>query len=152
MFIKPFFHISAGVCPLVLEWLFIERLVISAVLGGLIGVEREMHSKPAGLRTHILICMGAAMFTMISLSVAENLGSSADVSRIAAGVVTGIGFLAAGSIFREERIHGLTTAADIWVIAAVGMAVGFGWYIQSILASILMFAIFSIKSDKNKWY
>lgn len=136
---------------MVLELLLIERLVISAVLGGLIGVEREMHSKPAGLRTHILICMGAAMFTMISLSVAESFGSSADVSRIAAGVVTGIGFLAAGSIFREERIHGLTTAADIWVLAGIGMAVGFGYYFFAVAATVISLAVLTMGAPFNKW-
>ncbi len=112
-----------------LEWLFIERLVISAVLGCLIGVEREMHDQPAGFRIHILICVGATMFTLLSISVTGTFSSAADFSRLAAGVVTGVGFLAAGSIFRDkDRVRGLTTAADIWVLAAIGLSVGFGHY------------------------
>jgi len=120
-----------------LEWLFIERLVISAVLGGLIGVEREMHDKPAGFRTHVLVCMGATMFALISISLVGGT-EFADVSRIAAGVVTGIGFLAAGSIFRDkDRVSGLTTAADIWVLAAIGLSVGFGYYTLAAAATVI---------------
>jgi len=125
-----------------IEWLLLERLVISAVLGGLIGTEREMHDKPAGFRTHVLVCMGAAMFTLISISIAETAASSVDISRIAAGVVTGIGFLAAGSIFREkDRVKGLTTAADIWVLAAIGMSVGLGYYFLSVVATVIALVI-----------
>jgi putative Mg2+ transporter-C (MgtC) family protein len=121
-----------------LEWLFIERLVLSAVLGGLIGAEREMHDKPAGFRTHVLVCMGAAMFALISISVSGSFTGAADVSRIAAGVVTGIGFLAAGSIFRDkDRVSGLTTAADIWVLAAIGLSTGFGYYLLAAAATII---------------
>jgi putative Mg2+ transporter-C (MgtC) family protein len=121
-----------------LEWMFIERLLISALLGGLIGIERETRKQPAGFRTHVLVCMGAALFTLISVSMMSQAGSVADMSRIAAGVVTGIGFLAAGSIFRaRDQVRGLTTAADIWVVAAVGMAVGFGYYTLAALATII---------------
>lgn len=121
-----------------LEWLFIERLIISAALGGLVGVEREMHDKPAGFRTHVLVCMGAAMLALISISISEDFASPMDVSRIAAGVVTGIGFLAAGSIFRDkDRVRGLTTAADIWVLASIGLAVGFGYYVLAIVATVV---------------
>ena len=125
-----------------LEWVLIERLVISAVLGGLIGVEREMHGKPAGFRTHVLVCMGAALFSLVSLSLLDFPGSSVDVSRVAAGVVTGIGFLAAGSVFRDkDRIRGLTTAADIWVLAGIGLAVGLGYYFLAITATIVSLVV-----------
>jgi putative Mg2+ transporter-C (MgtC) family protein len=121
-----------------IEWLFVERLVISAVLGGLIGVEREMHAKPAGFRTHVLVCVGASMLALISVLISEDFGSPVDVSRVAAGVVTGIGFLAAGSIFRDkDRVRGLTTAADIWVLASIGLAVGFGYYLLAIVATVV---------------
>lgn len=121
-----------------LEWLFVERLIISAVLAGLIGVEREMHGQPAGLRTHVLICVGATMFTLLSISVGGNFTAASDVSRIAAGVVTGVGFLAAGSIFRDkDRVRGLTTAADIWVVAAIGLAAGFGYYFLAVIGTIV---------------
>jgi len=123
------------------EWLFIQNIVVSALLGGLIGLEREMHDKPAGFRTHVLVCMGAAMFTTLSLSFA----GTAEVSRIAAGVVTGIGFLAAGSIFRDKnRVRGLTTAADIWVVAAIGMTVGFSLYFLAAIATAIALVVLTV--------
>ncbi len=130
---------------MIAEWLMIERLLISAVMGGLIGVERQMHEKPAGLRTHVLVCMGATLFTLLSLSFSNSDGSAVDVSRVAAGVVTGIGFLAAGSIFREkERVRGLTTAADLWVIAAIGLSIGLGYYSVAVVATIITLIILMI--------
>jgi putative Mg2+ transporter-C (MgtC) family protein len=102
------------------------RLALAAVLGGTIGLEREYRHKPAGLRTNILIAVGAALFSILSLEVGTATGSP---DRIAAQVVTGIGFLGAGAILRSGRsIHGLTTAATIWVNAAIGMAAGLGVY------------------------
>jgi len=98
-------------------------LLLALLLGGLIGWERERHARPAGLRTHILVCVGATLLTLISSS----FGTNGD--RIAAQVVTGVGFLGAGTIIREGAsglVHGLTTAASLWAIAAVGMAVGYG--------------------------
>ena len=125
-----------------LEWLVVERLVISAVLGGLIGVEREMHDKPAGFRTHVLVCTGASMFALISLLIGQEFASSVDVSRVVAGVVTGIGFLAAGSIFRaKDHIKGLTTAADIWVLAGIGLASGLGYYALAVVATIISLVV-----------
>ena len=121
------------------------KLALSLALGMLIGLEREIHKKPAGMRTHTLVCVGATLFAVMSVSFVE------DPARIAAGVVTGIGFLAAGSIFREERIHGLTTAADIWVIAAVGMAVGFGYYFFAVAATIISLAVLIMGTPFNKW-
>ena len=130
---------------MVLEWLFIERLVISAVLGGLIGVEREMHGKPAGFRTHVLICMGATMFALLSIFIGDSPASNVDISRIAAGIVTGIGFLAAGTIFMDkDKVRGLTTAADIWVLAAIGMAVGFGFYFFAAAGTAIALAVLVI--------
>ena len=120
----------------------VERLVISALLGGLIGAEREMHAKPAGFRTHVLVCMGAAMFSLISLSLVGFPNSLVDVSRVVAGVVTGIGFLAAGSIFRDkDRVSGLTTAADIWVLAGIGLAVGLGYYFLAVAATVVSLVV-----------
>jgi putative Mg2+ transporter-C (MgtC) family protein len=95
-------------------------------MGGLIGWERETRRKAAGLRTNILICMGAAAFTLVSVIFR---GGTTDVSRVAAQIVTGIGFLGAGSIIRARGgVQGLTTAATIWVVAAIGLAVGAGYY------------------------
>lgn len=99
------------------------RLLLAAVLGAAIGYQREKAHKPAGLRTHMLICLGSALFTPIS---EFGFGSAVDTSRIASGVVTGIGFLGAGAIIRNREgiVVGLTTAASIWVVAAVGLAAG----------------------------
>ena len=101
------------------------RLVVAAVLGALIGLERQLDNISAGFRTHMLICLGATLFTIMSF---EFVGTT-DPSRIAAGLVTGIGFLGAGAIFKDEHIvKGLTTAADLWVVAAIGLAIGIGQF------------------------
>ena len=103
---------------------YIVRIVVAVVLGGLIGFERELHDKPAGLRTITLICLGACIFTIASEVMG---GPDWNSTRIAAQIVTGIGFLGAGAIIRDRQgIIGLTTAATIWAVAAIGMAVGFG--------------------------
>jgi len=105
------------------------RLMLAAVLGGAIGFQREKANKPAGLRTHILICLGSALFTVVSVL---GFTGNVDPSRIAAGVVTGIGFIGAGVIFRGmrgDKVMGITTAASIWVTAAIGIAAGAGLYI-----------------------
>jgi len=105
----------------------LTRLVVAAGLGAVLGVEREYHQKPAGLRTNILIAVGSALFTVVSLQLSAPAGGSAD--RVAAQIVTGIGFLGAGAILRSgHSVHGLTTAATIWVNAAIGMAAGSGAY------------------------
>lgn len=107
------------------------RILLAAFLGGLVGIEREIHGRAAGLRTHILVSTGAALFTITSISIALSYGrlGAADPSRIAAQVVTGIGFLGAGAIIRYgASIRGLTTAASIWAVSAIGLAVGAGMY------------------------
>lgn len=102
-------------------------LILAVALGGLIGLERELHGHPAGLRTHILVCVGSTLFTLISVQIGAVANRPADPGRIAAQIVTGIGFLGAGAIIREgASIRGLTTAASIWTTAAVGLAVGTG--------------------------
>jgi putative Mg2+ transporter-C (MgtC) family protein len=114
------------------------RLILAAVLGACIGYQRERAHKPAGLRTHALISLGSALFTVVSVF---GFGSQGvDASRIAAGVVTGVGFIGAGVIFRGMRgdmVMGLTTAASIWVSAAVGLAAGAGMYIVAPVVTIL---------------
>ena len=103
----------------------IIRLTVSFVLGAIVGFERQYHEKPAGFSTNTLICIGSTVFAMISLLSAQYYGG--DPARIAAQIVTGVGFLGAGSIIREgNKISGLTTAAGIWVVAAIGMATGYG--------------------------
>lgn len=112
------------------------RLLISIVLGALIGIERERRNRPAGLRTHILVSLGSALFTIASIQFSKSFGN-VDPSRIAANIVTGIGFLGAGAIMKEGlTIKGLTTAATIWVSSAIGLACGMGYYIPAILTSI----------------
>lgn len=114
------------------------RLVLAAILGGVIGIERQLKHRPAGLRTNMFICMGAAMFTILSDELAaEHIG---DHTRIAAQIIPGIGFIGAGSILhaRNKLVTGLTTAATIFVVASVGMAVGGGLYITSVFATGLI--------------
>lgn len=124
------------------------KLCLAAALGGLIGLEREASGKPAGFRTNLLICMGAALLTELSRSVALEPGSTssfhADPGRIAAQIVSGIGFLGAGTIMKARgAVTGLTTAATLWVVAAIGMCVGAGAYVPALLATtIAVFALF----------
>ncbi|MFH1665882.1 MAG: MgtC/SapB family protein [Candidatus Omnitrophota bacterium] len=120
------------------------RLVVSAVLSGLIGLEREIHGCAAGLRTHILVCMGSTLFMITSIGMAVQYGDlgGADPSRIAAGVVTGIGFLGAGAIIRYGgNIRGLTTAASIWAVSAIGLAVGAGLYAAAGMTTFIALAV-----------
>jgi putative Mg2+ transporter-C (MgtC) family protein len=117
----------------------VARLLTAALLGSLIGLEREMKQKSAGLRTNILIAVGAALFTVMSYEFAE--GGGADPGRLAAQVVTGIGFLGAGAIMRNDSgVQGLTTAATVWVNAAVGVAAGGGKYHLAFIATAVTLA------------
>jgi len=112
------------------------RLIIAAILGGIIGLERQLRHKPAGLRTNMFICFGSAMFTVLSKELA---GQPSDSTRIAAQIIPGIGFIGAGSILHSRgSVTGLTTAATLFVVASVGMAVGGGLYITAIFATILI--------------
>jgi len=120
------------------------RLVLAGFLGGLIGLERELKAKPAGLRTTLLICMGAAMFTQLSVQMAllaTGGGDAlrADPARLAAQIIPGIGFIGAGAILHGKgRVTGLTTAATLWVVTAIGIAVGAGAYVQAIGTTIMV--------------
>jgi putative Mg2+ transporter-C (MgtC) family protein len=112
----------------------IQRLLLAAALGGALGFERELRQKSAGLRTNILIAIGSALFTLMSYELADPAG--ADPGRVAAQIVTGIGFLGAGAIIRRDGdVHGLTTAATIWVNAAVGVAAGGGEFHLAFIAT-----------------
>lgn len=120
----------------ILETIF--QLVLAAVLGGVIGYQREISDKPAGLRTHVLVSLGSALLMIVSIRPFEGV-EFADVTRIASSVVTGIGFLGAGAIIRQGSIvRGLTTAASIWVVAGVGLGVGAGEYIAALAATLLI--------------
>lgn len=116
------------------------RLLLAVGLGALIGLEREHAKKPAGLRTHLLVCVGAALFTIASI---YGFGEGADAARVAAGVVAGIGFLGAGTIIstRGGLLAGLTTAASIWAVAAIGLAAGAGLYIPATVATVIIVII-----------
>jgi putative Mg2+ transporter-C (MgtC) family protein len=114
-------------------------LLLAVACGFAIGLERELKHKAAGLRTNILICLGAAIFTLISERMA---GSQDSVTRIAAQIVTGVGFLGAGSVIQDRGgIHGLTTAATIWLVASVGMACGARLYYLALISTVLAMAV-----------
>lgn len=119
------------------------KLLLAAVLGGAVGYEREVHEHPAGLRTHILVCMGATLITLVSISFQS---PSSDPGRIAAQIVSGIGFLGAGTILRQGSIvRGLTTAASLWGVAGIGMAIGVGgmYLLVAAVATAVMFVTLS---------
>ncbi len=117
----------------------LTKLLAAAILGGLVGLERELSRKPAGLRTNMLICTGSALLMILSILVAQDGGSRGDPGRIAAQVVTGIGFLGAGAIVQSRgSVYGLTTGATIFTVAAIGLAVGGGYYLPALLATAIV--------------
>ena len=129
------------------------RSLAAVVIGGLIGSERARHGRAAGMRTHILVCLGACMTSMTSMFVSDVLGNNGDVFRIPAQVVSGIGFLGAGMIILKNNnmITGLTTAAGVWTTATIGVALGYGYYVGAaavtvlFLSTIVLFARFERK-------
>src|SRR6476660_5527488 len=127
-----------------LLWVDIAKLCLAALLGGLIGLERESKHRPAGLRTNLFICMGAAMFTLLSDQLAGQ--HTGDHTRIAAQIIPGIGFIGAGSIIhaRGDLVTGITSAATLFVVASVGMAVGGGLYVTAIFATVLVLGVLSL--------
>lgn len=129
-------------------WNMIIKLVVSLVLSGLIGFEREAHDRPAGLRTHILVSVGATLITLCSYSISQSVaGVIFDPARVTAQIVTGVGFLGAGTIIHQgSMVRGLTTAASIWTVAGIGIAVGIGgnMFYLALAASVLVFATLTI--------
>ena len=123
---------DCGLTPLVV----LTRIGLAIVLGGIVGMEREMHGRDAGFRTHILVCIGSALIMLVSMyGFPDSFGF--DHGRLAAQVVSGIGFLGAGTIMREgSSVRGLTTAACLWVVAGVGLAVGAGYYVGAIAGAL----------------
>jgi putative Mg2+ transporter-C (MgtC) family protein len=114
------------------------KLGYALLMGGFLGMEREVHKKVAGLRTHMIVCLSSSLLMVLSIEVGQDLGLQGDSTRIAAGVMTGIGFLGAGTIIKHgATVHGLTTAASIWTAAAVGLAVGAGYYISAAIVVFL---------------
>jgi putative Mg2+ transporter-C (MgtC) family protein len=143
------------------EWTITLRLVLAAVLSGMIGFEREFHGRAAGFRTHILLCIGSTLVMLTSMHMFDVYYGKAvsDPSRIAAGVITGIGFLGAGAIIHSKSsVRGLTTAASLWVVAGIGLAVGSGLYYGAILTTLLTIVALFIFSRiehamiRKDWY
>ena len=136
------------------ELVFMFRLVIAIILGAIIGAERERKNRSAGFRTHILVTVGSCMFMIVSISMPmmistmpNGIVNNADPGRIAAQVVSGIGFLGAGAIMQDKgKVRGLTTAASLWVVAAIGLAVGAGMYFSAITTTVLLFIVLSLFS------
>ena len=127
----------------------IVRLVVAGLLGGLIGLERQLRRKPAGLRTNMFICFGAAMFTVLSDKLAGSMGG--DHTRVDAQIIPGIGFIGAGSILHARgSVVGLTTAATLFVVASVGMAAGGGLYITAIFATIVILIVLAVLGKLEK--
>lgn len=128
---------------MVTDFEMILRLILAAILSGFIGYEREVHGRAAGLRTHILVCIGSTLIMLTSMHIFEIYKghATADPGRIAAQVVSGIGFLGAGTILRfKASVRGLTTAASLWSVAGIGLAVGSGLYIPAVVTTILILA------------
>jgi putative Mg2+ transporter-C (MgtC) family protein len=123
------------------EIVMVLRILLATALGGIIGYQREKAGKAAGLRTHMLICIGSALFTIISI-----YGFSSFPAQVAAGIVAGVGFIGAGAIIstRGGIVHGLTTAASIWMSAGIGMAAGAGLYVLAVVTAMLGLAVLMI--------
>ncbi|BAY25661.1 MgtC/SapB transporter [Calothrix sp. NIES-2100] len=134
------------------------RLCIALLSGAIIGVERQLRHKPAGLRTHMLVSLGSAIFTLIPLSTA-GLNPSADaLSRVIQGIAAGVGFLGAGEILHESshesqrpEIHGLTSAAAVWVSAALGIAAGCGLWQLGLIGALLTFLVLTVFKKLERW-
>ena len=134
------------------ELVFMVRLLLAMLLGGIIGAERERKNRSAGFRTHILVTVGSCMFMIVSISMPmmistmpNGIVNNADPGRIVAQVVSGIGFLGAGAIIQDKgKVRGLTTAASLWVVAAIGLAVGAGMYVTAISTTFFLFLILSV--------
>jgi len=143
------------------DWVILLRLLLAAVLSGVVGFEREFHGRAAGFRTHILLCIGSALTMLTSIHIFDVYINRVpcDPARIAAGVVTGIGFLGAGTIMRPRAsVRGLTTAASLWVVAGIGLAVGSGLYFGAIvttaltLVSLFIFSRVEHSMIRKDWY
>ena len=130
--------------PVISLWSLAARLAIACLLGGAIGFQRESKNRPAGFRTHVLVCVGSALIMLVSMYGFAEVGQQQDPARIAAQVVSGIGFLGAGTIMKEGlTIKGLTTAASLWVVAAIGLAAGSGFFGGAIATTLLVYVALS---------
>jgi putative Mg2+ transporter-C (MgtC) family protein len=126
---------------MIVEVEFFLRLIIAAVAGGFVGFERKTVHKPAGIRTHMLVCMGAALFVLVTINTFPN-----ETGRIISGIATGVGFLGAGTIFRDkDTVRGLTSAASIWAVAAIGLTAGLGEYALLFVSTLLVLIVLQLK-------
>lgn len=138
-------------------WNTFVPILLASVLGGVVGLERERSRRPAGLRTHVLVCVGSALMMQVSLDMYARTGyglhGNGDPGRIAAQVVSGIGFLGAGTIMREgANIRGLTTAASLWVVAGIGLAAGANLFLESIVATVMVVLTLKTLSEvEHRW-
>jgi putative Mg2+ transporter-C (MgtC) family protein len=133
--------------PMISEVEIVIRLVLAAVIGGIIGFERELTKRPAGLRTNMLVCIGSALITLVSIYGFPG----SDPSRVAAQIVVGIGFLGAGTIFKmKDHVIGLTTAATLWVVAGIGIAVGTGLYFSAMASVPIILAVLWLSRIEKK--
>ncbi|NLZ62467.1 MAG: MgtC/SapB family protein [Lentisphaerae bacterium] len=132
--------------------IFLCRIGLALILGGAIGIERDIHGRAAGLRTHMLVSVGAALFTLVSITLAKGCGQVGDPARIAAQVVSGIGFLGAGTILKSGfTVRGLTTAACMWLVAAIGMACAVGWMWQATVVTFtVLLVLMTVKRVENR--
>jgi putative Mg2+ transporter-C (MgtC) family protein len=151
--------LAANAVPSLDDVHVVIRLAVAAALGGAIGIERELRDREAGIRTHLLVSLGSALFTIISAYAFHDFLASgatvvrADPTRIAAQIVTGIGFLGAGAIIRTNRdVHGLTTAATVWVNAALGMAAGGGEYHMTLIAAAITLVVLLILAPLERGF
>jgi len=133
-----------------ITWDIINRLIVAVIIGGALGAEREYRSKSAGFRTLTMICLGATIFTIFS----QVIGAGSNPDRIASNIVTGIGFVGAGVIFKSDtfgRVNGITTAAMIWVTAALGMAIGAGYLLIATIAAVFALTVLFIFALLEGW-
>ncbi len=136
------------------EWESVLRLALSCLLGGIIGFERQANHKSAGLRTNVLVCLGSCLIMLLSQALYESVAgqTNADPARLAAQVVSGIGFLGAGAIMKEGlNVTGLTTAACLWVVAGVGLATGGGYYRWAISATGMVYITLAVMYRLDRW-
>lgn len=135
-----------------LSWDIAARITLAAFLGGIVGLEREWNGHAAGLRTTVLVCLGACLFTVLSIYGFPLHGSAQDTGRIAAQIVSGIGFLGAGALFlRHDQIKGLTTAATIWIVAAIGMTAGTGMYFIATFTTAMTIIVLVLLKPVDQW-
>lgn len=127
-------------------WSVTFRLLLAVLISGVLGMERRLKNRAAGFRTYILVCLGAALATMTGLYYADQTGATGEATRIAAQVISGIGFLGAGTILvtKDRKIEGLTTASGLWTVASIGVALGMGFYVGAILAGVIVFLTLTI--------